>query len=400
VRQAGPVKILWISHFPVFGGPHNLALRLAEPLSHRGVETVYALPRAPGSAGSAAERLRDGGIEVEEIELGRLRSSRDPRVQLATLASARGDVRRIAELVRRHRADAVLLTGLANPHAAFAAREAGAAVIWQIADSRTPAPLRLAMMPLVRRLADTVMINGQALVASHVGSRPLHRPTFLFAGVVDTDRFRPDPERGAEARRALGVPPEALFVGTIANINPQKGIEYFVRAAAPIHAARPDARFLIHGHRYETHRSYEQMLERELRDSTVPSDRFVFTEGPPEGYYPALDVKLITSVPRSEGTTSTAMEAMACAVPVVATDVGAVAEVVEDGVTGFVVPPLDPAAIAAATLRLAGDADLRASAGEAGRQIARRRYSAPISAEVYVEALEAAQGFRARRGTG
>lgn len=382
-------RIVWVSHFPIFGGPHNLALRLAEPLAVRGVETLFVLPDEPGSA---AERLRDGGVEVQQIELQRLRARLDPRLQWRTIAGFQGDVARLARLLEAHRSDAVLLTGLANPHAAFAARRAGVPVIWQIADSRTPPPVRIAEMALVRRLADAVMFNGQALAESHLRGRPLSQQSFQFAGVVDADRFRADARRRAETRRRLGIPEDAFLVGTVANLNPQKGIEYFIRAAALIHASRPDSWFLIAGAGYGTHRDYRQLLDREMQMAGLAAGRFIVTEAQrPEEIYAALDVKLITSVPRSEGTTNTAIEAMACGVPVVATDVGAIAEVVEDGVTGLVVPPLSPEAIAAATALIGSDEAFRSSVAAAGREKAVRLYSAAVSSEVYVQALAAAK---------
>jgi len=82
---------------------------------------------------------------------------------------------------------------------------------------------------------------------------------------------------------------------------------------------------------------------------------------------------------------------MACGVPVVATDVGAIAEVVEDGVTGLVVPPLSPEAIAAATALIGSDEAFRSSVAAAGREKAVRLYSAAVSSEVYVQALAAAK---------
>ena len=85
-----------------------------------------------------------------------------------------------------------------------------------------------------------------------------------------------------------------------------------------------------------------------------------------------LDVFLLTSVPRSEGVSTTVLEAMATGVPVVATDVGGLDEVVENGRTGYVVPPLRADAIAAAALRLIRDPILRAEFGHPGAQDRRR----------------------------
>jgi starch synthase len=101
-----------------------------------------------------------------------------------------------------------------------------------------------------------------------------------------------------------------------------------------------------------------------------------------------MDVDLITS--RSEGTTTTALEAQACGVPVVSTDVGAVHEVVDDGVTGLLVLPGDPGAIAAATLSLLEDAGRRAEMGRAGRAVAVERFGIETAADLRARAYEAA----------
>ena len=74
--------------------------------------------------------------------------------------------------------------------------------------------------------------------------------------------------------------------------------------------------------------------------------------------------------------------------PVVATDVGAVREVVEDGRTGFVVPPLDAQALAGAILRILADHEVRASFGTRGRARAIERMSADECARVHLEAYE------------
>jgi glycosyltransferase involved in cell wall biosynthesis len=124
---------------------------------------------------------------------------------------------------------------------------------------------------------------------------------------------------------------------------------------------------------------------------------FAGEQGDVERWYPAFDLHLITSLPRSEGTTTTAMEAQACAVPVVATRVGAVAEVVIDGVTGVLVPPERPDAIADAVLRLLGDGGLRARMGAAGRDAALERFDVERAADVYIRAYDAALAHAASR---
>lgn len=382
-------RVLWISHFPVFGGPHNLLLRLHAPLLAAGVESTMLLP---AERGTAAERMRAVGAPVVTIPLSRVRRTRDPRAHARLLLGAVPDVARIGRVMRTGGHDIVVLTGLSNPHGALAARLAGVPVVWQILDSASPRPVRAATMPLVRRWSDAVMFNGQALVELHCAGRPLSQPTRIFTGPVDTDLFRPaGPGERAAMRAELGVPADAPFVGTIANLTPMKGIEWFVRAAARIHRERPESWFLISGAEYETHRDYRSQIDREMRASGVPSERWVIRHDPPERHYPALDVMLITSLPASEGRTTTGPEAMACGVPVVATDVGAVREVIEDGLTGLVVPPLDDTALASAAGRLLTDPTLRARMGAAGRARALERYALAPSTAVYLDTLAAAR---------
>ena len=91
------------------------------------------------------------------------------------------------------------------------------------------------------------------------------------------------------------------------------------------------------------------------------------------------------------------MEAQSCGVPVVATRVAAVGEVVDEGGTGLLVPPEQPEAIADAVLRLLGDDALRARMGVAGREAALARFDAERAADVYVQAYEAALAYAATR---
>ena len=387
---------MFVNHFPVFGGPHAYVVELTDGLERHGVQVTMVLPDEPGDA---AGRMRSAGVEVVQVPMRRIRATPSPSAQLRFFASLRADTRRLAEVMERTRAELVVLTGLVNPHAAFAARRLGLPVVWQLVDTRAAAPLRRASMSLVRRLADTVMVIGEATLRLHAPRRPLTMPVIRFFPAVNAERFLPSPERRAETRVELDIPAEVPVVGTVANLNPQKGIEYMIRAAPVIWRAHPDVHLLIVGARYETHRRYSARIAAEVASSPVPAERFIFpgAQAHPERYFPAMDVSLITSVPRSETSTTTAPESMACGVPVVAANVGALAEVVEDGVTGLLVPPRDPDALAAATLRLL-DADReRTRMGEAGRRLALDRFSRESLVERHLQAFDAARAHHAAR---
>jgi glycosyltransferase involved in cell wall biosynthesis len=390
------MNVLFLVHYPVFGGPHNQALRLAGPLRRLGVKTTVLLPDEPGNA---ALRLQTAGVDVITMPLHRMRATANPAAHLRFAARFWPEIDAVRRVIREHRIDLVQIGGLINPHGAIAGRLENVGVVWQLLDTRPPMVLRHAMMPLVRRLADAVMFDGEGLIAAHGGASGLDDSTFVYYPPVDVALFAPRCAEPSAVKAELGIPGTAEVVGTVANINPQKGHEYFVRAAAEILRARPETWFLVVGAAYETHAGYAQHI-RDLAASLGLLERAVFTGARTDVWrmFSAMDVSVITSVPHSEGTTTTAMESMALGTPVVATDVGAVAEVVEDGVTGFVVPPLDPPAIARAALRLLDDVALRERMGRAGRARAVERFSVERCAQVHLEAYDHALRGRGRPG--
>jgi len=175
--------------------------------------------------------------------------------------------------------------------------------------------------------------------------RPVHNG-------VDPDRFAYDPGEPAH--------PTLVFVG---RIDPLKDIETLLRAFALVRAVLPGARLRMFGPRVsESYAARCESLATELG-----LDGAAVFEGPvdaPADAYRAGQVVLLTSI--SEGFPFAVLEAMACGRPVVATDVGGVAEAIAQ--VGVIVPPRDPAAVAEAALTLLGDAELRRSLGRRSRE--------------------------------
>jgi D-inositol-3-phosphate glycosyltransferase len=182
---------------------------------------------------------------------------------------------------------------------------------------------------------------------------------------VDTDLFVPGDR--AEARRRLGLDerPVLLWVGRIA---PIKGLDTLLDAVARLSAAGQGMRLLIVGGEADEptnghEASLRQRIERLRLEDTV---RFI---GPqPQSvlpvYYVAADVTVLPSYYESFG--MVALEAMACGSPVIASRVGGLVTTVRDGVTGFLVPDSDVAALADRIGSLIADADLRWRVGREG----------------------------------
>ncbi len=192
----------------------------------------------------------------------------------------------------------------------------------------------------------------------------------------------------ATVRRDLGIAPDALAVGIVGRLVPIKNLGLFFRAAHRVAAEHPRTVFVVAGDG-----DLRSALEPEARE--LLGDRVVFTGwvGDLPSLYASLDVTVLTSL--NEGTPVALIEAAAAGIAAVATDVGGVRDVVEDGVTGLLVPSEDADALAATIGRLLADPHARAAMGERGRARAVERFSADAMSDAYAGLYASVLGGRA-----
>ena len=176
----------------------------------------------------------------------------------------------------------------------------------------------------------------------------------------------------------VAVEPEQLpgprpIVGALGRLSPEKGFDVFMGALRLLPAARG---FLV-GDGPERARLEGLAAELEL------GPRLTVTGRVPDSrrYIRAFDVLVVPS--RFEGFPLVILEAMLAGVPVVASDVGSISEAVREEETGFLVPPGDERALAAALSRLLEDAELRRSLGARARALALERFTAPVMARAF-----------------
>ena len=392
------MHVLSIIHYPVYGGPHNRNAAVIPALHQRGVDVTILLPDEPGNA---VQRLRARGVHVITMPLQRLRGTTDLATQRRTAMSFRAEVGRIRGVIRRERVDLVLVNGLVNPHGAIAAHLENVPVVWQLLDTFAPMLLRRAMRPLVASMADSIMSSGMGVARQHPGATDFGERLVPFFSIVDCERFRNGPAERGRARQELGLADDDIIVGNVNNLNPMKGHDTFVRAAAALllREGRP-IRFVILGAQYAQHARYTDALWRDAArlGLRLGQDLIVIDPGHRvDELAPAFDIFWLPSNPRSEGVSTVVGEAMALELPVVATDVGSVREAVADGVTGYLVRPQDPDALAAATLPLIANPKLRRTMGHAGRARAQELYSLHACVQQHMTAFDHALRHRRSR---
>ena len=303
----------------------------------------------------ASRLLEEQGIPVRHLGRGRF----DPRIL--------GDLVRVA---REGRASILHVHGYAAADfGRLAARRVGAALVLHehFADPRMPAYQGLADRMLARLTDRAIAVSGSTrdflVRVRHV---PAKRVRLIWNGAPLAE-FAPVTAAAALAtRRELGLPADAVVVGSISRLSEQKGHRYLLDAAARVLPRRPDARFLIvgDGDQIESLRRQAEAL------GIAPAVVFAGHRTDIPALLGALDVFCISST--YEGTPLALFEAMAAGKAIVSTAVDGCREVLEDGVTGLLVPPRDPEALATALSRALDDAGLRAALAKRAREASAR----------------------------
>lgn len=346
------MRILHVDSAATWRGGQNQVLLTARGMAARGHDVTLACR----SDGQLEARARTTDLRLHPLPFhGDLAPS--AALSLARLARAwRPDV------VHAH-----------DPHALSAAALASLMTHgpWLVATRRVDFPLRGRLSRWKYERAGRVVAVSQAIRRVLEGDGlPAQRLRVVYEGVTE----RAAGSGGHAALRSLGVPEGAPVVGNVAALTDHKDHATLVDAAALVVARLPETRFVVLGEGEERARLTARIRERHL------DGRFIlagFREDV-DTILPAFDVFCLSS--HMEGLGTSLLDAMMFGVPVVATAAGGIPEAVEDGVTGVLVPPRHPEALAAALVALLGDAARRASFGSA----ARRRYEERFRVETMV----------------
>lgn len=219
---------------------------------------------------------------------------------------------------------------------------------------------------LIRRM-DKVIATSRKTAAY------LEVPNTVIMHGIDLDRFHA-PRDKAEAVRALGLDPARLYAGCFGRVRHQKGTDLFVDAMIALLPRHPDWAALVAGRATAEHKGFEAELRARV-DKAGLAERILFVgeHRDIERWYRALS--LYVAPQRWEGFGLTPLEAMASGVPVVAADVGAFSELIEDGATGTLIARDDLGAMVEAAGRLMGDDAARAGAASASLERARTLFA-------------------------
>jgi glycosyltransferase involved in cell wall biosynthesis len=355
-----PIRIAYVTASLDHGGSERQMVALATrlPRSHFAPEFILLTHR-----GAFADQVEQAGIPVRVLGSARRATSRAPVFALRVSFK----VLRYLSWIRRGRFDIVdawlyhayALAALTKPLAGTRVMVTGRRSLSDFKDGF--GRVDRALDRFARHQSDAIVANAAAVRADVIrreGADPAR--IHVIRNGIDIPPPIASEERRA-IRAAWGAEDRDVVIGTIANYKPGKGLESIVRVAETLASDRPDARFVLVGEG-ESRSGLEAMIagrgleRRVLLHGAEPDARRL---------YGALD--LLVQASETEGLPNVVLEGAAAGTAIVATDAGGTREIVEDGVTGLLVPVGDDAALGSAIRRLLDDAQLRQRLGQAAQ---------------------------------
>jgi len=292
-------------------------------------------------------------------------------------------VLRLASLIRRERVDIVHThSSIDGWVGGMAARLRGVPVV---RTRHVSIPIRRGLNPVYRWLADRVVTSGEAIRALVVAAGVAPERVVAIPAGVRLEEFE-SLAGGEDLGRSLGL--SRPVIGSVAMFRGSKGHQFLLDAFALVRERRPTARLLLVGD--GGRRAWVESLARERG----LGEAVLFTGFRPD--VPALlsvmDCFVLAST-RTEGVPQSLLQAFAAGVPVVASAVGGVPEVVEDGVTGLLAPPENAPALARAIEAVLEEPEAATARARTARAVVRQRFSQDLSVSrllaLYREVLHA-----------
>ncbi|KPF64342.1 hypothetical protein IP69_18375 [Bosea sp. AAP35] len=367
------IKILFVGRTWAMGGAQTILLSLIRSLPRDAVEIVVA----PYDSGEEADRVfasmaaAAGACLAEPVPWRGWRSWPAAVAALSRIV----DKERI-DLIHSH--DNMSNTLVAFSRARLARPAIATAFGWWELNAKLKALYAFERRFVLPRFDAVYTVSHQMAGKIIRAGTPKDRVEVIHTG-IDSAAWAPGGHR-VESRARLGIGQEALVVGAVGRISHEKGHEHLLGAMAILMSEFPDLLAFLGG------TGPDMQGLREIASELGLSDRLVMP-----GYVASvaqalemLDVAVLPSV-LEEGFPTASMEAQAAGLPIVASDIGGTGETLVPGVTGFLCPPGNAAALAAALRPLLLDTRLRQRMGNA----ARRRVAEDFTLEGMLVKIEA-----------
>lgn len=377
-----PLRVANIIEEGKLGGPQVRIAMVASALKGR-VETTVIMPLENSVA--FRRRCDEYGIACQTLPITRI--TKEWKVAVRYVLFSFFEIIRLAIYFRRENFDLIHVSGGSWQYkGVIAGKLTGKKVVWHLNDTSMPRFIRR-LFAIVSKLADGFIFASERSRAYY---RPLikkaNKPSFVVPAPVDTARFDPSGTYLGDEdllEKWFGK----FIIGTVANVNPIKGMETFIRAAAILNMRIDQTHFVVVGPVYKNQQGYFDALQRLCEELSVNNIEFVGSRSDVRPLLQRFDAYVCSSL--AESSPIAVWEAMAMRKPVVSADVGDVPLYIHDNHNGFIVEVENSQTLADRLEQLASNTEMCRKFGQCVRDVAVRKLDITQCAERHIAAYQA-----------
>jgi glycosyltransferase involved in cell wall biosynthesis len=363
------MRVIFISHSTECSGAPFVLISIMQHLNAERFDPLAVFPDHGGAEELARSRgLKNVVIRNPQIALSETRGLWPKLTLLFKRIVYTGQ---LVKILRRERGAITYVNSAVSICPGLAAVLAGKRVCWHIHEDMTPTWLNHLKIWLIKRIARVIIFAGPSSQKMFL-PRPRRARWFVVPNGIDVGRFagaRASAKLYSELDLTRGDP----VVSTTALLSWRKGIDLILEAAAKVVSHVPNVRFLIVGETAHMPKAYLDSLYT-LMERHQLARNVLFTGGRND----IPDILALSTIfilaSRRETAPVSLVEAMAAGKPIIATDVGSISDMLDNGRCGMIVPPEDPAALGKAILQLLEDVPLRERLAHEAREKASREY--------------------------
>jgi glycosyltransferase involved in cell wall biosynthesis len=343
------------------GGPQVRIISVAAALKGS-VETIVVMPSENSS--DFRQRCVEAGVTYHTLSLSRI--TKEWKGAICYLLFSLVEIIRLVVFLKRSETDLVHVSGGSWQYkGVLAGKMAGKKVVWHLNDTCMPLFVRK-LFSYFSCLSDGFIFASERSKSYYQPLMKSDKPEFVIPAPVDTTKFDPTNSfKGDESIIANWS--DKIVVGIVANINPIKGLEVFIKAAALTNRQTTNVHFAVLGPIYENQKRYFNELELLCEKLSVSNIEFLGGRSDVRPLLKRFDIYVCSSL--AESSPISVWEAMAMGTPVISTDVGDVPLYVRDEDNGFIVNVEDSEALSERLKLLISNSELRHQFGARGREV-------------------------------
>jgi glycosyltransferase involved in cell wall biosynthesis len=287
-------------------------------------------------------------------------------------------VKKLQQIIHKHQVELVHTNSQVVIDGALAAKIARIPHIWHARELLIPETVfnfclgPQAALGVIRYLSDKIIAMSSGVKQTFCQTGDCTKVVVIYDGfeIIKSESVN----TRNSIRTELDIPKDAPLVGLIGRVTATKGVEDFVKAAAIVRKINSKAQFIVVGGRSNSDATYEKNIFKLINESHLHGIfHLVGYRDDVATIVSELDMLVLPS--HTEGFGRVVVEAMLAGKPVVGTNVGGIPEIIDEGLTGFIVPPFSPEPLAQAIIKILQDSELAKRMGFEGFNKAQVNFS-------------------------